>query len=175
MCQSADWVRKVLIMYLTVDCDKAETASRKGTTSLDVSRNNLEFKLNRWMKQTRKHFTLMGISLRTSVVLLFILVLPGHVAMGEKRRSDEERLLDYLFTDYNPSARPVLNSSKTVGVDLMFSLMHIQELVSDFFTHRRMKVNKMSLNKMQLVQLIQLMTRKWESQAIFYWFPYINI
>ena len=85
------------------------------------------------MKQIRKHLTLMGISLRTSVVLLIILVLPGHVAMGEKRRSDEERLLDYLFMDYNPSARPVLNSSKTVGVDLMFSLMHIQELVSNFF------------------------------------------
>ena len=51
---------------------------------------------------------------------------------NEKRRSDEERLLDYLFTDYNPSARPVLNSTKTVGVNLMFSLMHIQELVSHF-------------------------------------------
>ncbi len=50
-----------------------------------------------------------------------------------KRRSDEERLLEYLFTEYNPSARPVLNSSKTVQVDLMFSLMHIQELVSTTF------------------------------------------
>ncbi len=51
----------------------------------------------------------------------------------EKRQSDEERLLEYLFTDYNPSARPVLNSSKTVNVTLMFSLMHIQELVSTFW------------------------------------------
>ncbi len=48
----------------------------------------------------------------------------------EKTQSDEERLFEYLFTDYNPSARPVLNSSKTVNVTLMFSLMHIQELVS---------------------------------------------
>ena len=48
----------------------------------------------------------------------------------KKIRSDEERLLDYLFKDYNPSARPVLNSSKTVPVNMMFSLMHMQELVS---------------------------------------------
>ncbi len=48
----------------------------------------------------------------------------------KKIQSDEERLLDYLFKDYNPSARPVLNSSKTVPVNMMFSLMHMQELVS---------------------------------------------
>ena len=162
-------------MFVTVEPSKSDTASGKGTPSLDFSLNNVEFKLSRWMKQVRKHFKLMGISLRTSVVLLIILVLPGHVAMGEKRRSDEERLLDYLFMDYNPSARPVLNSSKTVGVDLMFSLMHIQELVSDFFTFTWIKVSKTSTNKMELVQLIQLMVRKWESQAIFYWFHCINI
>ena len=51
----------------------------------------------------------------------------------KKQQSDEERLLDYLFEDYNPSARPVLNSSKTVPVDMMFSLMHMQELVSLVF------------------------------------------
>lgn len=45
-------------------------------------------------------------------------------------RSDEERLLDYLFTEYNPSARPVINSGKSVQVSMQFSLMHFQELVS---------------------------------------------
>ena len=47
-------------------------------------------------------------------------------------RSDEERLLDYLFREYNPSARPVINSSKSVQVSMQFSLMHFQELVSTF-------------------------------------------
>lgn len=35
---------------------------------------------------------------------------------GKSRRSDEERLLRYLFADYNPSARPVIDSNKTVPV-----------------------------------------------------------
>ena len=52
-------------------------------------------------------------------------------AAGAGRQSDEERLLEYLFSDYNPSARPVINSSSTVNVKIQFSLMHIQELVSD--------------------------------------------
>ena len=43
--------------------------------------------------------------------------------------SDEENLLSYLFANYNPSARPVLNSSATVFVNLKFSLLQIQELV----------------------------------------------
>lgn len=47
-----------------------------------------------------------------------------------KAQSDEEKLLEYLFQDYNPSARPVLNSSNTVKVNLQFSLLQIQELVS---------------------------------------------
>ena len=45
-------------------------------------------------------------------------------------QSEEEKLLDYLFVNYNPSARPVLNSSKTVFVRLAFSLLQIQDLVS---------------------------------------------
>jgi len=45
-----------------------------------------------------------------------------------KQRSDEEKLLEHLFTDYNPSARPVLNSSNTVTVDIHFSLLQIQDL-----------------------------------------------
>ena len=118
-----------------MECSKADRASSHGTPSLlNVLQNTLEIKLDRWMELTKKHFKGMTFSIKMTIALLIISVLPGHVAMGEKRRSDEERLLDYLFTDYNPSARPVLNSSKTVGVDLMFSLMHIQELVSTFST-----------------------------------------
>jgi len=45
------------------------------------------------------------------------------------RRSNEETLLNYLFDDYNPSARPVFNSSLTVAVNIRFSLLQIQELV----------------------------------------------
>ena len=44
--------------------------------------------------------------------------------------SDEERLLELLFDGYNPSARPVINSSHTVEVSMLFSLLQIQELVS---------------------------------------------
>ena len=43
--------------------------------------------------------------------------------------SDEERLLEALFDGYNPSARPVFNSSQAVNVRMQFSLLHIQELV----------------------------------------------
>lgn len=49
-------------------------------------------------------------------------------ALRHRRRSDEELLLEYLFRDYNPSARPVLNSSQTVSVNVQFSLLQIQEL-----------------------------------------------
>ena len=49
------------------------------------------------------------------------------------RLSDEERLLKDLFMNYNPSARPVIASKKTVKVKMQFSLMHIQELVSGHY------------------------------------------
>lgn len=55
-----------------------------------------------------------------------------YVAVSTSRQTDEERLLQYLFRDYNPAARPVLNSNHTVQVRIQFSLMHIQELVSAF-------------------------------------------
>ncbi len=45
-------------------------------------------------------------------------------------QSDEEVLLQELFGDYNPSARPVIDSSDTVRVEIQFSLMHIKDLVS---------------------------------------------
>jgi len=45
-------------------------------------------------------------------------------------KSSEEVLLNYLFDHgYNPTARPVLNSSLTVAVKLRFSLLQIQDLV----------------------------------------------
>ena len=59
-----------------------------------------------------------------------MLTVLSFAAGAQAVQSDEERLLEYLFDEYNPSARPVINSSKTVGVQLQFSLMHIQELVS---------------------------------------------
>ena len=46
-----------------------------------------------------------------------------------RRPSDEEMLLKQLFDGYNPAARPVINSSSTVDVKMMFSLLQIQELV----------------------------------------------
>lgn len=46
--------------------------------------------------------------------------------------SDEELLLHYLFHHYNPSARPVINSSKTVDVNIQYSLMHIKDLVRHY-------------------------------------------
>lgn len=58
------------------------------------------------------------------IVSLFIL----EVSSKYKRTSEEENLLEQLFQDYNPSARPVLNSSDTVVVQMKFSLMQIQEL-----------------------------------------------
>ncbi len=39
-------------------------------------------------------------------------------------------MLAYLFEHYNPAARPVINSNQTVPVDMQFSLLHIQDLVS---------------------------------------------
>lgn len=43
--------------------------------------------------------------------------------------SDEEQLFKNLFREYNPSARPVINSSRTVMVSIQFSLLHIKDLV----------------------------------------------
>jgi len=42
--------------------------------------------------------------------------------------TDEEKLLRMLFEDYNPEARPVINSTKTVIVDMQFSLLQIKDL-----------------------------------------------
>ena len=50
--------------------------------------------------------------------------------LANERMSDEEKLFKALFKGYNPSSRPVMNSSKSVNVNVQFSLMHIKELVS---------------------------------------------
>ena len=63
-------------------------------------------------------------------ILLSFFFLPECVSLHYKTMSDEEKLLSKLFEDYNPSARPVLNSSETVTVVLGFSLLQIQSLVS---------------------------------------------
>ena len=57
-------------------------------------------------------------------------------SLNARLPSDEERLLELLFDGYNPSARPVINSSHTVDVRMQFSLLQIQELVS-FMNIRR--------------------------------------
>ncbi len=54
---------------------------------------------------------------------------PAGTAVLPRLPSDEERLLEMLFEGYNPSARPVINSSRTVDVQMQFALLQIQELV----------------------------------------------
>ena len=45
--------------------------------------------------------------------------------------SAEQRLLDYLFHDYDTDARGVINTSDTVKVEIQFLLLRIQGLVSN--------------------------------------------
>lgn len=60
--------------------------------------------------------------------LSFIFLIRICFSLHYKLRSEEEKLLEHLFKDYNPSARPVLNSSDTVTVKIHFSLLQIQDL-----------------------------------------------
>ena len=64
-------------------------------------------------------------------LLIPILILLFYFLAG-RLLSDEENLMHTLFKryKYNPSARPVSNSSQAVLVKMQFSLMHIKELVS---------------------------------------------
>ena len=49
-------------------------------------------------------------------------------SIEEKRPlSDEKELLRLLFDGYNPTARPMMNSSHTVDVKIQFSLLQIQD------------------------------------------------
>lgn len=47
----------------------------------------------------------------------------------DRHFSDEERLLDFLLSSYNPSARPVFRANDTVNVAMQFALMRIKDLV----------------------------------------------
>lgn len=46
---------------------------------------------------------------------------------------DEQRLLNYLFTNYNPHLRPVLNKSHVVTVTFGISLHQIIDVVGHLF------------------------------------------
>ena len=67
---------------------------------------------------------------RTLVALTCVLTSLARDVRGERRMSEEEELMQDLFSRYKPSARPVLSSFKTVDVRMMFSLLKIQDLVS---------------------------------------------
>ena len=66
----------------------------------------------------------------SKICLNDIFLISESLCLHYKTMSEEEKLLSKLFQDYNPSARPVLNSSETVTVVLGFSLLQIQSLVS---------------------------------------------
>ncbi|CAH1783231.1 unnamed protein product [Owenia fusiformis] len=46
----------------------------------------------------------------------------------QHQRSAEEKLMSILFRNYNPSARPVLNATESVQVNIRFLLMRINDL-----------------------------------------------
>lgn len=64
------------------------------------------------------------------MLLILQVITLSACTVSPRLASNEERLLELLFDGYNPSARPVINSSHTVNVSMQFSLLHIQELVS---------------------------------------------
>ena len=47
-----------------------------------------------------------------------------------RNASHEERLLTFLFMNYDPVARPTMDTSKTVDVSVEFVLLRIHGLVS---------------------------------------------
>ena len=49
---------------------------------------------------------------------------------GGRDGTNEQRLLNYLFRNYDTDARGVMNSNETVSVSLTFLLLRIQSLVS---------------------------------------------
>lgn len=56
----------------------------------------------------------------------------GFHAYKFRNASHEERLLAYLFRDYDPVARAVMEVDKTVEVQIEFVLLRIHGLVSCF-------------------------------------------
>ena len=67
---------------------------------------------------------------RIVITLTCVLTSLARDVASERRMSEEEELMQDLFSRYKPSARPVLSSFKTVDVRMMFSLLKIQDLVS---------------------------------------------
>ncbi len=60
---------------------------------------------------------------------MFVFFLIGRYA--HRNASNEERLLAYLFQDYDPVARAVMDTSKPVNVYVDFVLLRIHGLVSE--------------------------------------------
>lgn len=47
--------------------------------------------------------------------------------------TDEQRLLETLLDNYNPSSRPVFNASKTVVVKFGITLTQLSDMVRSFY------------------------------------------
>ena len=109
-------------MYLQVRCMVVHVIG--GSVHKKNNIPKLVFQSLAWSLLSDTENNILFSSIQLSNVFLFVVALHD----GE-RLTDEERLLDELFSGYNPSARPVLNSSDTVSVSIQFSLMHIKELV----------------------------------------------
>jgi hypothetical protein len=58
--------------------------------------------------------------------------------------ADEQRLLNHLLAQYEPSVRPVLNSSHTITVKLGLTLTNIFDMV------RVMLLNAIDINSLRL-------------------------
>ncbi len=82
--------------------------------------------LSRWL--TRACFSISFTFPTFSLIPCVCVCLDAWLSVG-RQESDEEKLMKYLFEGYNPAARPVMNSSDTVLVKLIFCLMHIKDLV----------------------------------------------
>ena len=70
---------------------------------------------------------LLGLTL----IVIFVISVNAH-----RNASHEERLLEYLFRDYDPVARAVMDTSQPVNVGIEFVLLRIHGLVSLKFQHK---------------------------------------
>ena len=91
------------------------------TTNLFTSADCIKTKMDITLRGTAVHLQLMLMTLLTSSLLRDVTC--------ARRMSEEELLMEDLFSRYKPSARPVLSSFNTVNVQMMFSLLKIQDLV----------------------------------------------
>jgi len=62
--------------------------------------------------------------------MLTVWCVVGVAAFAFRNATHEERLLTYLFHDYDPVARAVMDSDRTVRVGINFVLLRIHGLVS---------------------------------------------